>query len=176
MTAKTYTLEPGQKATQVMAGTPDMLIWGDLITREQVKISAFLNTLAEDFLPLCDAKVLFLAPAQQVAPILKSRVHIKLEEVLFFYGMGMSEPLPEQSETRRLESVEVFVASYRIEGLILKSPIADLHTMLLVAKEVYTPVYQATIRHVAKPWLGTFATDLVQIRLDRLTMTMMQTE
>ena len=49
MTTKTYTLEPGQKATQVMIGTPDTLIWGDLITREQTRISAFLNTLAEDF-------------------------------------------------------------------------------------------------------------------------------
>ncbi len=171
MTAKTYTLEPGQKATQVMIGTSDMLIWGDLITRQQTRISAFLNTLAEDFVPVSDAKVLFLAPVQQAAPVLKSRMHIKLEEILFFYGMNESEPLPEQSETRRLEPIEVFVASYRIEGLILKSPIADLHTMLLVAKEAYTPVYQATIRHVAKPWLGAFNTDLIQIRLDRMTMT-----
>jgi len=171
MTTKTYTLEPGQKSTQVMIGTPDTLIWGDLITREQARISAFLNTLAEEFVPLSDAKVLFLAPVQQVPPVQKPRVHIRLEEVLFFYAMGESEPLPEQTETRRLEPVEVFVASYRIEGMILKSPIADLHTMLLVAKEVYTPVYKATIRHVAKPWLGTFTTDQVQVRLDRLTMT-----
>jgi len=168
---KTYTLEPGQKATQVMIGTPDMLIWGDLITRQQTRISVFLNTLAEDFVPLSDAKVLFLAPVQQVAPVLKSGVHIKLEEVMFFYGMGESEALPEQSETRRLEPIEVFVASYRIEGMILKSPIADLYTMLLVAKELYTPVYQAKIHHVAKPWLGILTTDLVQVRLDRLTMT-----
>jgi hypothetical protein len=171
MTAKTYALEPGQKATQVMIGTPDTLIWGDLITRDQTRISAFLNTLAEEFVPLADAKVLFLAPVQQVPPIQKSRVHVKLEEVLFFYSMGESEPLPEQSETRRLEPIEVFVSSYRIEGMILKSPIADLHTMLLVAKEMYTPVYKATIRHVAKPWLGSFTTDQVQVRLDRMTMT-----
>jgi len=79
--------------------------------------------------------------------------------------------LPEQSETRRLEPIEVFVASYRIEGMILKSPIADLHTMLLVAMELYTPIFQTKILPVAKPWLGVFTTDLVQVRLDRLTMT-----
>ena len=173
MAAKTYTLEPGQKATQVMIGTADTLMWGDLITRQQTRISTFLNTLAEDFVPLSDAKVLFLAPVQQAVPVLKSRVHIKLEEILFFYPMGEPEPLPEESETRRLEPIEVFVSSYRIEGKILKSPIAELHTMLLVAKEVYTPVYAATIRHVAKPWLGAFTTDVVQVRLDRLTMTTM---
>ena len=173
MTTKTYALESNQKATQVMIGTPDTLIWGDLITREQTRVSTFLNTLAEEFVPLLDAKVLFLAPVQQVPPVQKSRVHIKLEEVLFFYEMGESEPLPEQTETRRLEVIEVFVASYRIEGMILKSPIADLHTMLLVAKELYTPVYKASIRHVAKPWLGTFTADQVQVRLDRLTMTTM---
>ena len=170
MTAKTYALEAGQKATQVMIGTPDMLLWGDLITREQARVSVFLNTLAEDFVPLSDVKVLFLAPAQQAAPVQKPRVYIKLEEILFFCAMGEPEPLPEQSETRCLVSVEVFVGSYRIEGLILKSPLAELHTMLLVAKEAYTPLYKATIRHVAKPWLGVVSTDLAQVRLDRMTM------
>lgn len=173
MTAKTYTLEPGQKATQVMIGTPDTLIWGDLVTREKTRISAYLNTLAEEFVPLSDAKVLFLAPAQQVPPVQKPKVHVKLEEILFFYGMAEPEPLPEQSETRRLDPVEIFVGSYRLEGLILKSPIADLHTMLLVSKEAYMPVYKVTIRHVAKPWLGTFTTDLAQVRLNRMTMTTM---
>ena len=173
MTTKTYTLEPGQKATQVMIGTPDTLIWGDLITREKAHISAYLNTLAEEFVPLSDAKVLFLALAQQAAPVQKPRAHIKLEEVLFFYGMAESEPLPEQSETRRLDPIEIFVGSYRIEGFILKSPIADLHTMLLVSKEAYMPVYKAALRHVAKPWLGTFTTDQVQVRLSRMTMTTM---
>ena len=171
MTAKSYTLEADQKATPVMVGTADMLLWGDLITREQARVSAFLNTLAEEFVPLSDANILFLALAQQAAPVRKPRVYIKLEEILFFCAMGQQEPLPEQSETRRLEPVEVFVGSYRIEASILKSPIAEMHTMLLVAKEAYTPLHKATIRHVAKPWLGAISTDLVQVRLDRMTLT-----
>ena len=171
MDKKTYTLEPGEKATQVMIGCADMLIWGDLLTREQARINAFVNTLAEDFVPLHDSKILFLAPAQQVPPVQRSRAHIKLEEILFFYSMGEPEPLPEESETRRFELMEILLASYQIEGSILKAPIADLHTMLLVAKETYMPIYRATIRHVAKPWLGTLSAAMVQVRLGRMTLT-----
>ena len=171
MDKKTYTLEPGQKATQVMVGSADMLIWGDLITREQVRISAFINTLAEDFVPLHDPKLLFLVPVQQVPPVQRSSAHVKLEEILFFYSMGEPDPIPEESETRRYEPIEILLGSYQIEGSILKSPIADLHTMLLVAKETYIPIYQATIRHVAKPWLGTLSTNLVQVRMGRMILT-----
>jgi hypothetical protein len=151
-----------------MVGTSDLLIWGDLITKEQVRISGFLNTLAEDFVALHDAKVLFLAPTQQVAPVDKAVIYVKLEEILFFYTMADLEPLPEESEVRHYEPVEFFVGSYRIEGSILKSPIATLLNLLLVAKDQYIPVYQAKISHVAKPWLGVFAASMLQLRRDRL--------
>jgi hypothetical protein len=153
-----------------MVGMPDMLIWGDLVTKEQVRISAFLNTLAEDFVPLHDVKILFLAPAQQMAPLERASLHVKLEEILLFFAMHDTEPLLEETETRRYTPVEVFVGSFQIEGQVLKSPFAPIQNMLLVAKSPYLPLYQATVRHVAKPWLGTFTTNLVQIRMDRMTM------
>jgi len=168
MDGKTYTLEPGEKATQVMIGTPELLLWGDLVTKEQVRISSFLNTVAEDFVPLHDCKALFLTPAQQVAPVDKAVIYVKLEEILFFYTMADHEPLPEESEVRHYQPVEYFISSYRIEGSLLKSPIATLLNLLLVTKEAYMPVYQAKISHVAKPWLGTFSASMLHIRRDRL--------
>jgi hypothetical protein len=170
MNGKSYTLGPDEKATQVMVGTSDLLVWGDLVTKEQVRISAFLNTLAEEFVPLHDAKMLFLAPAQQMAPMERASLHVKLEEILLFFAMHDTEPPQEETETRRYAPVEVVVGSYQIEGQILKSPYATLQNMLVVAKSPYQPLYQATVRHVAKPWLGTFTSSLVQVRLDRMTM------
>jgi hypothetical protein len=168
MDGTSYTPEPGEKATQVMVGTSDLLIWGDLVTKEQVRLSGFLNLLAEDFVPLHDTKVLFLAPAQQVAPVDKAIIYVKLEEILFFYVMADQEPLPEESDVRRYQPVEFFIGSYRIEGSILKSPVATLLNLLLVTKDAYMPVYQAKISHVAKPWLGTFSAGTLQLRRDRL--------
>ncbi len=170
MGPKTYTLEPGEKATPVMVGTSDMLLWGDLVTKEHVRIVGFLTTLAEDFVPLRDAKILFLTPTQQIAPIDRPVAYVKLEEILLFYSMGDPEPLPEESEVRRFEPVEALVGSYRIEGVILKSPIATLENLLLVSKEAYMPIYKATIRHVANPWLGTFTTSMAQVRRGRMVM------
>jgi len=168
MDGTSYTPEPGEKATQVMVGTSDLLIWGDLVTKEQVRLFGFLNVMAEDFVPLHNAKVLLLAPAQQAAPVDKAVIYIKLEEILFFYIMADQEPLPEESDVRRYQPVEFFIGSYRIEGSILKSPIATLLNLLLVTKDMYMPVYQARISHVAKPWLGTFSARMLQLRRDRL--------
>lgn len=168
MAGKSYTLEPGQKATQVMIGTSDMLIWGDLVTKEQVRISGFLTTLAEDFVPLHDARLLFLMPAQQTAPLERPILYVKLEEILLFYAMSGEVEVPEESEVRRFEPIEAVVGSFLIEGAILKSPIATLQNLLLVTKDAYIPIYKATIRHMAKPWLGAFSTDMVQLRRERL--------
>jgi hypothetical protein len=168
--SKSYTLASDEKATQVMIGTSDVLLWGDLVTKEQAVISAFLNTLAEDFVPMRDVKVLFLAPTQQHSPAERRSVHVKLEEILLFFAVANPEPLPQETEVRRLEPIEAIVGSFQIEGAILKSPIASLDTMLLVSKDAYMPIYKAQIRHVAKPWLGAFAANIVMVRRDRLTI------
>ena len=168
---QSYTLAPDEKATQVMIGTPDTLMWGDLVTKQAVRMSAYLNTLAEDYVPLRDAKILFLAPEEQAAPVERSSVHIRQEEILFFFAMHDEEPLPEETQTRRYEPVEAIVGSFQIEGTILKAPISNLQNMLLVSKAIYLPIYSATVRHVAKSWLGTFSSSFVQVRCERMSVT-----
>ena len=166
-----YTLAPDEKATQVMIGTADTLMWGDLVTKEQVRTSAYLNTLAEDYVSLHDAKILFLAPTEQMAPVERSSVHIRQEEIMIFFVMHDEEPLPEETQTRRYEPVEAIIGSFQVEGAILKAPISNLQNMLLVSKATYMPIYNATVRHVAKSWLGTFSSNFVQIRCEQMILT-----
>ncbi|MFN2167829.1 MAG: hypothetical protein ACK2U9_16415, partial [Anaerolineae bacterium] len=138
---------------------------------EHVRIGAFLSTLAEAFIRLRDVKILFLAPSQQSAPVERPVAFVKYEEILFFYSMTEVVPVPEETEVRRLEPVEMLVGSFQIGGRILKSPIATLQNLLLVTKDDYIPVYKATVHHVAKPWLGTFSTSAIQVQRHRLTLT-----
>ena len=171
MAQKPYTLEPGQKASQVMVGTSHTLLWGDLLTKEQIPVSAFLNTLAEEFVPIYDAKILFLAPTQQMPPVERPVAYVKLEEVILFFEMANSDPLPEETEVRRFEPVEAIVGSFQIEASLIKSPIASFETMLLVSKDPYLFLYRGTVRHVAKPWLGSIAAEIFLVRRDALTLT-----
>lgn len=167
MSEKPYTLESDQKATPVVIGTADALIWGDLITKAHVNIGAFLNTLAEAFVPVHDVRILFLAPKEQVPPLERPLLFVKLEEILLFFSPTDVDPLPEESETRRYEPVEILIGSFVVEAQLLKSPIATMQNLLLVSKDKYMDFYKGTIRHVAKPWLGSFASNRVQIRRDR---------
>ena len=170
MNVKTYTLEEDQKATQVIIGTADALIWGDLITKAHVNIGAFLNTLAEDFVPIYDARILFLSPKEQVPPIERRLFFVKLEEILLFFSPTDNDAPPAESETRRYEDVEILVGSFLVEAQILKSPITTMQNLLLVSKDPYMDFYRGTIRHVAKPWLGSFTSIRIQIRRDRLCL------
>jgi hypothetical protein len=79
-------------------------------------------------------------------------------------------PLPEETEVRRFEPIEVIAGSFLVEGTILKSPMTSLGNLLLVSKDAYIPIYQATVRHVAKPWLGGFASSVVQVRRERMAV------
>ena len=168
MSELTHKLGPDEKTTQVLIGTSDTLIWGNLVTKQSVRTSVFLNTLAEDFVPLYDTKVLFLTPTQQVTPMERPSLFVKLEEILLFFAMNDPEPLPEQTETRQYTPIEAIAGSYQIEGKLLKPPMSTLQNMLLVSRAVYLPIYEATIRHVAKPWLGTISARLVEVRRSRL--------
>ena len=166
--AKSYTLEEGEKASQVMVGTPHTLIWGDLVTKEHVTVSVYFNSLAEDFVPLHDVKILFLAATQQVPPLERPLVHVKLEEILFCFDTHGGEPVPEETQVRRFEPVEAILGSFHLEGSILKSPLADLGTMLLVTRDPYLQLCRASLRHVAKPWLGNIAASVASVRRDSL--------
>jgi hypothetical protein len=170
MNEPAYALGPDEKATQVIVGTSDMLIWGKLVTKESVRTSVFLNTLAEEFVPLHDTKVLFLAPTQQATPVERPSLFIKLEEILLFFALSDPEPLPEETETQHYVPIEAIIGSYQIEGKILKPPMSTMQNMLLVSRANYLPIYEATVRHVAKPWLGTISARLVQSRRARLTI------
>ena len=170
MSEKPYTLESDQKATPVIIGTADALIWGDLITKAHVNIGAFLNTLAEEFVPVHDARILFLAPKEQVPPLERPLLFLKLEEILLFFSPSDVDPVPEESETRRYEPVEILIGSFLVECQILKSPIATMQNLLLVSKDNYMNFYRGTMRHVAKPWLGSFAGNRLQVRRDRLSL------
>jgi hypothetical protein len=153
-----------------MIGTADALIWGDLVTKEQVRMSAYLNTLAEEYVTLFDAKLLFLAPQEQTPPIERSSVHIRQQAILVFLVRHDEEPLPEETQTRQYEPIEGIVGSYEFEGSLLKPPISSLRNTLMVSKAIYMPVYSATVRHVAKSWLGSFSSSLIHVRCERMIL------
>lgn len=170
MTQTSHRLQEDEQSIQVMIGCRDMLLWGSLSLKKHVHVAAFLITLAEDFVLLYDVKILFLAPRQQTPPIERQSVFIKLEEILFLMPLSLELPLPEEDQTRKHLPVEAIVGSFTAQGTIIKAPAASLKNMLLVSRDDYLSIYQATLRHIAKPWLGTFTGNLLQVRRDSLTL------
>ena len=62
------------------------------------------------------------------------------------------------------------MGSFQIEGSILKAPISNVQNMLRVSKASFVPIFRATIRLVAKSWLGTFSGNVVLVRCTRMIL------
>jgi hypothetical protein len=168
MSARPYTLESDQKAVQVVLGTVDAVIWGDLHLKAHLNLGSYLKMLAEEFVPVYDVQIQFLTSKEQTPPVGRPLLYVRLDEVLFLFSPTDSDAPPAETEMRRYEPVEVVIGSFMVEAMLLKSPLAAMLNLLLVTKAPYMDFYGATIRHMTKPWLGTFSTNYVQIRRDRL--------
>jgi hypothetical protein len=126
--------------------------------------------MADEFVQLHDVRILFLAPEQKVPPIERPELLVKQEEILTFFALDDPDPIPGETETRHYVPVEMFVGSYQVEGKIMKAPVSTLQNMLLVTRSVYLPIYEATVHHVAKPWLGSFSSNVVHVRRERMNV------
>jgi hypothetical protein len=148
------------------------MIWGDLVTKKAVRVATFLNVLAEDFVPIWDAKILYLNGERTTEPLQRLVAYIKLQEILVFFSTQELEALPEETDLRRYEPVSLVVGDFQIDAAMLKSPMSEMSTLLTVAKDLFLPFYRARVSCLSQPWLGTFQTSMVQVQREHMLLTL----
>jgi hypothetical protein len=169
---KSYDIQPDERSTPVVVCTPRFMVWGDLVTKQAVRVENYLNILAEDFVPVWDAKALYLAGGQDTEPLQRLVIHIKREEILAFFSPHEQEPPPQETELRRYEPVSLLVGDFQIDAEMLKSPMTEISALLTVAKDPFLSFYRATVRCLSHPWLGAFQPPMVQVQRGRMLMAM----
>jgi hypothetical protein len=148
------------------------MIWGDLVTKQAVRVANFLNVLAEDFVPIWKAKLLYLQGGRNTEPLQRLVVYVKLQEILVFFATQELEALPEETNLRRYEPVSLVVGDFQIDAEMLKSPMSEMSALLMVAKDPFMPFYRASVSCLSHPWLGTFQTSMVQVQRERMLLTL----
>src|SRR6266498_2719948 len=115
-----YTLAPDEKATTVMVYSPNKLIHGDLVTKQNARVS--------------------LLPRMGMP----GYVHFVKTEVLFFGGEPpKSEPFdydPDE-ENRIMLDVDMILGAFMLKGKIRTSTHADFVTNLEAAHTTWLSVY-----------------------------------
>lgn len=169
MSEKSYTLGGDEKATPVMVYTLTGMAWGEVITKDQVRVNTYLRTLNPDYVSLYEARVLPVgfAPNQAIS---FSELHVRTPQVIAFHLLpnAPDEPMdydPAEAN-RKMEPVTVLVGSFRFDANMRISNLLNLAKYVEITTDLFVSLYDAAVTCPAMPALGTVRTPLVLIRRD----------
>jgi hypothetical protein len=166
---KPYTLAEDEKVTPVMVYTLTNLAWGDLVTKEPVRVNTYLRTLAPDYVDLYDARSLPIGGAGINQPVAFTELHIRMPQVIAFHLLPpASEPAdydPAESN-RKMEPVTVLIGPFRFDAMVRMSTMASLSKFLEITTEVFISIYDAAASCPVMPGMGTIRSPLVLVRRD----------
>ncbi len=167
--AKSYTLAVDEKATPAMIYTPTSLAWGDMITKELVRVRTWLRTnMAPINLSLYDARALQIGGGS-AHPWAFAEYHVPTLHAIAFHLLPPASELlePDPLEpNRKMEPITALAGLFRFDGFVRMASMSTLRGYLDATRETFTPLYDVEISHPAMPSLGTMHIPYVLVRQD----------
>jgi hypothetical protein len=166
---KPYTLEVGEKVTPVMVYTLTTLARGEIITKEQMRVSTFLRTqAAPEFLGLYNAQALVFGGPTGIQQASYSEYYIPASQILAYHLVPPAkDPLDyDPSEpNRKMEPATTLVGTFRFNGFLRMATAANLNKYLAVARESFFSMYDVEITNPGLPSASALKVPTVLVRL-----------
>jgi hypothetical protein len=157
-----------EKITMVMIYLDQGIVWGNVISKSQIRVSTWLRTTAApDFLTLYQANFLLTYGGTTQKPAVYPVMHIPAPKVLAFHIMPPnSDPLDYDptEPNRRLEKAGLILGGFIFEGYIRISSISNLNSYIDVTREEFSTLYDLSITCRPIPSLGTMKVPYALIR------------
>ena len=149
-----YTLAPNEKTTPVVVYARSKLIQGDLVTKENVRVSIWLRMQElPNYIHLLNAKILFFSGSSSKS-LAYNEYYFPTERIIAFHlTPPASDPLdyePDASD-RTLVKVNMILGEFILKGKIQISTRADFATGLEVSHMTWLSVYEAEITNPFQP-------------------------
>ncbi len=150
-------LEPDEKITTVMVYTQDMLVRGDVVTKENMRVSIWLRTQGvANYLHLHSPQVISFSGLTPKT-LSYGQIFIPIPQVVGFHIAPPSQdPLDyDSSETNRLmQPAELLIGSFHIKAKFRFSTQTDIANSLEVMRVSWASVYEADISNPQLPQLA----------------------
>jgi hypothetical protein len=141
-------LEPDEKLIRVMVYTRNMLVYGDLIAREGIRVSTWLkNQDISNYLHLVSPQVLMLGGSAPKS-ITYSEMYVATHEVIAFHiAPPTADPLDYDANeaNRTMMSVTALAGQFLIQAKIRISAQTDVGQSLDVLRTSWFSLYEAEI-------------------------------
>jgi hypothetical protein len=166
---KSYSLEADDKATPVMVYTLNHLTWGEVVTKEVIRLSTWLRTqAAPQTIRLHNAQMMYVGGGP-MASISMAEMNIPIAQVRAFHMLPPHQDPPDydpNEPNRKMVPVTALVGSFRFDGLLRMSTQSNLYNFLEVIKEVYTSLYEVKISQPERPSMAALQVPYTLIRRD----------
>lgn len=156
------------KITSVMVYMDQGIVWGNVITKSQIRVSTWLRTsAAPDFMTIYQANSLLTYGGSTQKPVQYPVIHVPTNKVLAFHMMPPnSDPIDyDPTEPNRiLEKAGIIVGGFIFDGSIRISSISNLSSYIDVTREEYSTLYDVSITCRPIPSLGTMKVPYALVR------------
>jgi hypothetical protein len=142
-----YTLAPDEMATTVMVYSPNKLIRGDLVTKQNVRVSLLPRMGMPGYVHFVKTEVLFFG-GEPPKSLMYDEYFFPAERII---GLHLSPPASEpldydpDEENRIMLDVDMILGAFMLKGKIRTSTHADFVSNLEAAHTTWLSVYFAEI-------------------------------
>ncbi len=165
---KPYSVNPDEKVTPVMVYTQNEMAWGEVITKQKIRVGAWLITdMAPAYVQLFLAQHLILSNDGPPRPLRFTQLFVPLEQVIGFHVMpSVKEPLyyDPNMPNRKMEMVTALSGLFQFKGHVFMSSQSNLDQFLDVSRESFIQLFDVEITHPKMPPPGKIRVPYAVIR------------
>src|SRR5512140_1574554 len=162
-----YKLTPDEKTSAVMIYTRNTLVRGDVVTRQNVRVSVWLRTDgAPDYMHLLKPQVVYLS-GSAVKIMTYSELYLPSSEIIGFHlAPPAFDPMDyDDSEVnRKMQPVSVQASSFCLNGTIRVSTQVDLGTAISSGRAAWMSIYNVKITNPYLPQMGEVQVPMLVVR------------
>lgn len=167
-------LAPDEKASTVIIYTQSMLIRGDLVLRENMRVSIWLRTQGvPNYIHLYNAQMIQLTGSQP-RNYAKKEAFIPTSDVLGFHLAPPAQDPPDYDNTetnRTMEPVHILFGSFEMNAKMRVSTSTDFAAGLDVLNTIWISLYDAEISSSSMPQLK-IAAPMLLARSNKIVITL----
>jgi len=169
---RTYQIQPGERVTSVMAYTANLLVWGEVVTKEAIRVSTWLRTPSiPQFMFIHDARTVMFGGNSAPKPQAYQELHLPTNQIIAFHIRPPAhDPLDYEAneQMRKMEPTTALVGWFRFDGLIRMSTHTNLDRFLDASKETFATLYEVDVTQPAFPSMAPIHVPYIILRPDKV--------
>jgi hypothetical protein len=171
---KPIILAEGEKSSLIMLYSPAILIRGEVVTGEAMRVSTWLRTpAAPEYMHIQNAQVVLLGISGPLQSFFFQDYFVPSNQVTAYHLVPpASDPVDyDQSEpNRKLEPVTVMVGGFRFNGSLRMASQTDLGKYLDMNREAFISVYDVDISNPGIPGMALIHVAMALVRNRSVTV------